>query len=77
MPPHHYILTSIGTDGDVFPFLGLGATLRGRGHRVTLVASEALVEDPIAFSFGPDGKLWVVEMGDYPLGLDGKGKGGG
>src|SRR5262249_31192076 len=26
---------------------------------------------------GPDGKLWVVEMGDYPLGIDGKGKFGG
>jgi putative membrane-bound dehydrogenase-like protein len=36
-----------------------------------------LVEDPIAFAFGPDGKLWVVEMGDYPLGVDGKGKFGG
>lgn len=34
------ILASIGTDGDVFPYLGLGAALRSRGHRVTLVASE-------------------------------------
>ena len=33
--------------------------------------------DPIAFDWGADGKLWVVEMGDYPLGLDGKGKPGG
>ena len=33
--------------------------------------------DPIAFAWGPDGKLWVVEMGDYPLGVDGKGKPGG
>jgi rhamnosyltransferase subunit B len=38
--PRHIILTSIGTDGDVFPYLGLGAALRGRGHRVTLVVAE-------------------------------------
>ena len=33
--------------------------------------------DPIAFDWGADGRLWVVEMGDYPLGVDGKGKPGG
>ena len=47
------------------------------GFTVELVASEPLVKDPIAFEWGPDGKLWVVEMGDYPLGTDGKGKPGG
>src|SRR5207302_10424686 len=47
------------------------------GFQVELVAAEPLVEDPIAFAWGPDGKLWVVEMGDYPLGVDGKGKAGG
>ena len=47
------------------------------GFVVEQVAAEPLVEDPIAFAFGPDGKLWVVEMGDYPLGIDGKGKFGG
>src|SRR2546426_4924178 len=36
----HAILVSVGTDGDVFPFVGLGARLRARGHRVTLVANE-------------------------------------
>src|SRR5260370_19238877 len=41
------------------------------------MAAEPLVQDPIAFAWGPDGKLWVVEMGDYPLGVDGKGKPGG
>jgi putative membrane-bound dehydrogenase-like protein len=35
------------------------------------------VKDPIAMEWGADGKLWVVEMGDYPLGVDGKGKPGG
>src|SRR5262249_24243109 len=36
-----------------------------------------LVQSPIAFAWGPDGKFWVVEMGDYPLGMDNKGKPGG
>ncbi|MEX0977259.1 MAG: PVC-type heme-binding CxxCH protein, partial [Pirellulales bacterium] len=36
-----------------------------------------LVADPIAMAWGPDGRLWVVEMGDYPRGVDGKGGHGG
>ncbi len=47
------------------------------GFKVDLAASEPLTKSPIAFEWGADGKLWVVEMGDYPLGLDGKGKPGG
>jgi putative membrane-bound dehydrogenase-like protein len=47
------------------------------GFVAELVAAEPLVQDPIAFASGPDGKLWVVEMGDYPLGVDGHGKSGG
>src|SRR5690349_8211491 len=47
------------------------------GFRVELVAAEPLIESPVAFDWGPDGRLWVVEMRDYPLGLDNKGKPGG
>lgn len=47
------------------------------GFRVELVAAEPVVVDPIAFEWGADGRLWVVEMRDYPLGLDGKGQPGG
>jgi putative membrane-bound dehydrogenase-like protein len=47
------------------------------GFKVELVASEPMLQSPIAFAWGPDGRFWVVEMGDYPLGLDGKGKPGG
>jgi UDP:flavonoid glycosyltransferase YjiC (YdhE family) len=36
----HAILVTIGTDGDVYPYLGLGTRLRALGHRVTLVANE-------------------------------------
>ncbi len=36
----HVILATLGTDGDVFPFVGLGAKLRARRHQVTLTAPE-------------------------------------
>ena len=39
-----------------------------KGWTVELIASEPLVEDPVNFSFGADGTVWVVEMGDYPSG---------
>ena len=45
--------------------------------RVELVAAEPMVQDPVAIDWGADGRLWVVEMADYPLGVDGKGKPGG
>lgn len=32
---------------------------------------------PVAIDWGADGRLWVVEMADYPMGMDGKMKGGG
>jgi len=53
-------------------------TMRARpGFKVELVASEPLIADPIAFDWSADGRLWVLEMGDYPLGVDGKGAPGG
>jgi putative membrane-bound dehydrogenase-like protein len=59
------------------PQASLRALKARPGFVVELMAAEPLVQSPIAFAFGPDGKLWVVEMGDYPLGVDGKGKPGG
>ena len=47
------------------------------GFKIELVASEPLIQDPVAFDWSPDGRLWVVEMRDYPLGMDGHGKPGG
>ncbi len=38
--PLHAILVSVGSDGDVFPFIGLALRLHARGHRVTLVTNE-------------------------------------
>ena len=47
------------------------------GFVAELVAAEPLVIDPVAIDWGPDGTLWVVEMADYPSGIDGNGKPGG
>ncbi len=45
------------------------ATLRvPDGFRVELVASEPLIADPVSVEFGADGRVWVAEMGSYPLG---------
>jgi putative membrane-bound dehydrogenase-like protein len=44
---------------------------------VELVAAEPLVVDPVAIDWGPDGRLWVAEMHDYPAGRDGKFRPGG
>ncbi len=38
------------------------------GLRVELVAAEPVVQSPVAVTFDEDGKLWVVEMLDYPNG---------
>jgi putative membrane-bound dehydrogenase-like protein len=44
---------------------------------VELVAAEPQVMDPIDLAWGADGRMWVVEMADYPMGMDGNGKPGG
>jgi putative membrane-bound dehydrogenase-like protein len=38
------------------------------GLRVELVACEPDVQSPVAMAFDEDGRLWVVEMPDYPNG---------
>jgi putative membrane-bound dehydrogenase-like protein len=54
------------------------ATIRTKPNlEVDLVAAEPLVASPVAIDFGPDGRLWVAEMLDYPEGVDGKYKAGG
>jgi putative membrane-bound dehydrogenase-like protein len=47
------------------------------GFAIELVAAEPMVMDPADLGWGPDGKLWIVEYADYPLGLDDRGKPGG
>ncbi len=38
---------------------------------VELVAAEPLLSSPVAIDWGPDGRLWVAEMVDYPSGIRG------
>jgi putative membrane-bound dehydrogenase-like protein len=38
------------------------------GLRMELVAAEPQIESPVAMTFDQDGRLWVVEMRDYPNG---------
>ncbi len=39
---------------------------------VALVAAEPTVTDPVFIDWGEDGRMWVVEMHDYPFAVDGK-----
>jgi putative membrane-bound dehydrogenase-like protein len=39
---------------------------QSKGFRLELVAAEPLITDPIALAFDEDGRLFVVEMNDYP-----------
>jgi putative membrane-bound dehydrogenase-like protein len=60
------------TQGALSPQQSL-ATIRTKPNlQVDLVAAEPLVASPVAIDFGPDGRLWVAEMLDYPEGVDGK-----
>ena len=44
------------------------------GYHLELVASEPLIEDPIAIQFGPDGRCWVVEFRGYMLDFEATGE---
>jgi len=44
------------------------------GFHIELVASEPLIHDPIALTFAPDGRVWVVEMSSYMPNVDGIGE---
>lgn len=41
------------------------------GYQIELAASDPLIGDPVAGVFGPDGRLWIVEMQGYMPDLDG------
>ncbi|MBN9691269.1 MAG: c-type cytochrome [Verrucomicrobia bacterium] len=47
------------------------------GFTVDLAVAEPIVQSPVALDWDAQGRLWVVEMIDYPLGLDGRGQPGG
>ena len=41
------------------------------GFRIELVASEPMIEDPVAMAFDESGRLWVVEMRGYMNDIEG------
>lgn len=45
------------------------------GAKLEVAAAEPQISDPIAFDWGYNGELWVVEMGDYPNGANWHGPG--
>src|SRR5207244_7483502 len=51
------------------PGAALSAFLTKVGWCVELVVAETLVVRAVAIDWGADGKLWVAEMLDYPMGL--------
>lgn len=44
------------------------------GFRAEIAAADPLVGDPVAMTFGPDGRMWVVEMRGFMPNADGKGE---
>lgn len=42
------------------------------GFRIEAVAADPLIGDPISIQFGPDGRLWVLEMRGFMPDADGK-----
>lgn len=44
------------------------------GYKVEIAAAEPHVQEPVAITFGPDGRMWVVEMRGYMPDLDGTGE---
>ncbi|HXT39182.1 MAG TPA: neutral/alkaline non-lysosomal ceramidase N-terminal domain-containing protein, partial [Candidatus Angelobacter sp.] len=59
------------------PEESLAAMRTKPGLTIDIVAAEPLIVDPVAIDWAADGKLWVAEMRDYPMGIDGHWKPGG
>ena len=62
------MLNSQGRSRGVKPQDALKTFQLTEGYRIELAASEPLVQDPVNLAFDTDGRMWVVEMGDYPEG---------
>ncbi|HZE98768.1 MAG TPA: PVC-type heme-binding CxxCH protein [Planctomycetota bacterium] len=54
--------------GPLSPEDALKAFSIAPGFRIDLVAAEPDVRDPVAMAFDEDGRIYVAEMADYPLG---------
>lgn len=66
--PHHFYSKELQASfpAPKSPEESLAAITVRSGLRAELVASEPLINDPVAFDWDINGRLWVVEMGGYP-----------
>ena len=62
---------------DAHPVLQSGSYELHPDFELSLFAAEPDVVDPVALTFDEQGRMFVVEMRDYPDGMDRKGKPGG
>lgn len=62
----------IGADSPLEPEAALADFQLAPGYRIEIAAAEPQVVDPIAIAFDESGKLWVVEMRDYPILAEGE-----
>lgn len=44
------------------------------GYRIELVAAEPLIQDPVAITFDPNGRIWVCEMRGFMSDIEGTGE---
>jgi mono/diheme cytochrome c family protein/glucose/arabinose dehydrogenase len=69
LPPEH---------ADPVPFLSPTEAIKTfnlpHGLHAELVASEPMIEHPVAISFDADGRMWVCEMRDYMPNIEGRGE---
>jgi mono/diheme cytochrome c family protein/glucose/arabinose dehydrogenase len=63
----------IADEGPLAPDEALKSFKIARGFRVELVASEPLVDHPVAIDHDADGRIWVVEMPSYMKDADASG----
>jgi putative membrane-bound dehydrogenase-like protein len=64
----HEMYASTGKVGPLSPEDALGTFTIPEGYQLEIVAAEPLIKDPVNMALDRDGRLWVVEMGDYPRG---------
>ncbi len=64
----HELFASQGGDRPLSLHRALETFSLPEGYQLEVVAAEPLIADPINFVVDARGRLWVVEMGDYPRG---------
>ena len=68
-------LPSAGPSPVRTPQASMESMVLEEGFTLTLAASEPMIQDPVAMSFDPDGRLYVVEMRSFMMDIDGREEG--